>query len=62
LIKKRIEKLEKHLGKGRILVFFIEADGKIMHAGQEITRGEYDNLKESVEKSITIIDDIEDQM
>jgi hypothetical protein len=59
LIKKRIEKLEKQLGRSKLMLFLIEADGRIIHDGKEITRDEYENLKESVDKSITIIDDLE---
>jgi hypothetical protein len=59
LIKKRIEKLEKQLGRSKLMLFLIEADGRIIHDGKEITRDEYENLKESVDKSITIIDNLE---
>jgi hypothetical protein len=58
LIKKRIEKLEKQLGRGRLMVFLIEADGRIIHGGEEITQDEYEILKDKADDVVTIIDDL----
>ena len=58
MIKKRIEKLEKRLGRSRLMVFLIEADGRIIHNCEEITQDEYEILKDKADDVVTIIDDL----
>jgi hypothetical protein len=58
LIKNRIEKLEKQLGRSKLMVFLIEADGRVIHDGKEITPDEYEMLKNKADHVVTIIDDL----